>query len=271
VTWENGEVGVSSSPDGPGYWNATIVLQGCTIEDSVLISVVDAPVLDIGNDTLLCNGDLLSISTTIPCTWNGGPQTNSVQIGQAGHYVASYSDGVCVVSDDIHVQFSAGPNVPWSGTYEYCQGEIGIFDASDSEADSIVWWNSDTSWVQQFDSSGEYFVSLYNECGSYTASFSILMNDCSDYAYFPNSFTPNQDGINDAWRPVLNNINHYEIEIFDRWGNVVFNSQNPDDYWMGENNQGEYFVSNGVYLYRSTIDFISGNVQVFEGHITIHR
>lgn len=97
------------------------------------------------------------------------------------------------------------------------------------------------------------------------------MNDCSDYAYFPNSFTPNQDGINDAWLPVVNNIQSYHIEIFDRWGNVVFESKDPNEAWVGERKGGDYFVGNGIYPYRATIDFLSGNIEILQGQITILR
>ena len=271
VQWENGQVGTSSTPDGEGYWAASIQLQGCIIEDSVYITVVDAPILSIGNDTLLCDGEILAINTSVLCSWNGGPQTSSIQIGQAGNYIASYSDGVCIVSDEINVQFSSGPTLPWSGTYTYCQGEEALFDAQDSDADSLIWWNNDTVWSQSIDSTGNYFVQLFNECGSFTASFSIIMNDCSDYAYFPNSFTPNQDGINDAWRPQLNNYKSYQIDIFDRWGQVVFHSNDPEEYWMGNTANGLYFVRDGVYNYRSVIDFLSGNLEVKQGQITILR
>ena len=73
-------------------------------------------------------------------------------------------------------------------------------------------------------------VNTFNECGSFTVNFSIVMNDCSDYAYFPSSFTPNQDGINDAWLPVVNNIQSYHIEIFDRWGNLIFFADDINKY-----------------------------------------
>jgi gliding motility-associated-like protein len=271
VVWENGQVGTSSNPDGEGFWSATIELQSCFIEDSVYITVVEAPIVDIGNDTLLCDGETLNIATAVPCTWNGGPQTTSVQINQAGQYVAAYSDGVCIVSDQINVQFSSGPSLPWSGTYTYCQGEEALFDAQESGADSLVWWNNDTTWTQTIDSTGEYWISLFNECGSFTVNFSIVMNDCSDYAYFPNSFTPNQDGINDAWLPVVNNIQSYHIEIFDRWGNVVFESKDPNEAWVGGWKGGDYFVGNGIYPYRATIDFLSGNIEILQGQITILR
>jgi gliding motility-associated-like protein len=271
VQWENGQVGTTSQPTGPGYWSATIQLQGCWIEDSAYITVVTPPVLDVGNDTLLCSGEVLSINTPVLCSWNGGPQTMGIQIGQAGNYVSSYSDGVCIVSDEINVQFSSGPTLPWTGTYTYCNGEVALFDAEESEADSLVWWNNDTTWTQSIDSTGQYWVQLFNECGSFTASFSILMNDCSDYAYYPNSFTPNQDGINDAWRPELNNYKTYQIDIFDRWGQVVFHSENPNEYWMGDVVGGTHYASDGVYTYRSVVDFLSGNLEVIQGQITILR
>ena len=97
------------------------------------------------------------------------------------------------------------------------------------------------------------------------------MNDCNDYAYFPNSFTPNQDGINDAWKPELNNIKSYYVEVFDRWGNVVFASSDPNESWVGGKQDDQYFVANGIYPFRAVIDFLSGNIEVYQGQITILR
>lgn len=271
VQWENGQVGTTSSPDGEGFWSAVIQLQGCDIEDSVYISVVEAPEIEIGNDTILCDGEVLNISTPVPCIWNGGAATTNVQINQEGYYVASYSDGVCIVTDDINVQFSLGPSLPWIGTYSFCQGTEAFFDAQDSNADSLIWWNGDTTWTQSIEETGEYWLQLFNECGTYTVDFSIQMNDCNDYAYFPNSFTPNQDGINDAWKPELNNVMSYYVEVFDRWGNVVFKSTNPDESWVGGQKEDQYFVSNGIYPFRAVIDFLSGNVEVYQGQITMLR
>ena len=68
--------------------------------------------------------------------------------------------------------------------------------------------------------------------------------------YVPNTFTPNNDGINDIWKPMYNSDCWIDIEytIYNRWGNVVFRGLN-DEVWDGSMMNGDYYVADGVYTY----------------------
>jgi gliding motility-associated-like protein len=91
--------------------------------------------------------------------------------------------------------------------------------------------------------------------------------------YVPNSFSPNGDGINDVFQVVGNaiDVDVYSLEIFDRWGQLVFTSTNPTDVWTGEFNDGEYYVGNSSYQYRMKIKSVfdiepreySGSILIF--------
>lgn len=92
-----------------------------------------------------------------------------------------------------------------------------------------------------------------------------------DFAYYgPNAFTPNGDGINDTWRPINNvvDIDRYELEIYDRWGRVVFSSTDPFQEWDGT--AGGSLVPLGVYAYRARMyDAIKGDKHNVSGHVTV--
>jgi gliding motility-associated-like protein len=91
--------------------------------------------------------------------------------------------------------------------------------------------------------------------------------------YVPNSFSPNGDGINDVFKIEGNAIDmaSYEFTIFDRWGQIVFQSFNPADVWTGEFNKGDYYVSNSAYQYRLKVKSVfeidpreySGSILIF--------
>ena len=68
--------------------------------------------------------------------------------------------------------------------------------------------------------------------------------------YVPNTFTPNNDGINDVWKPMYNSEcwNAIDFTIYNRWGNVVFRGLN-DEVWDGSMMNGDYYVADGVYTY----------------------
>ena len=70
--------------------------------------------------------------------------------------------------------------------------------------------------------------------------------------FIPNSFTPNEDGINDLFLPVLANIDpaQYHMQIFNRWGKLLFETHIPAEGWNGSDREGGFYVPNGVYHYR---------------------
>ncbi|MCB0772420.1 MAG: CotH kinase family protein [Flavobacteriales bacterium] len=71
--------------------------------------------------------------------------------------------------------------------------------------------------------------------------------------YGANAFSPNNDGINDTWRPFNNvvDLEHFELEVYDRWGGVVFTSTDPFAEWDGKA-QGAR-VPLGIYPYRAKL------------------
>lgn len=92
--------------------------------------------------------------------------------------------------------------------------------------------------------------------------------------YVPNSFTPNNDGRNDvflpsgtAWLP-----GSYELMVFNRWGEVVFQSTDPTVGWDGSHENGDYYVRDEVYIYRLKIQSVhSIEPEEYSGHIMVFR
>ena len=99
--------------------------------------------------------------------------------------------------------------------------------------------------------------------------------ECDDPPlYVPNVVTPNNDGVNDVWFPVTPEECWFfwEVIIFNRWGNKVWETNNPADYWDISFQGGEYYVSDGVYTYiirGRTYEPIKDVRKV--GHITVFR
>ena len=72
--------------------------------------------------------------------------------------------------------------------------------------------------------------------------------------FVPNAFTPDNDGVNDAFHPLGSGYiaETYSFMVFNRWGELVFVTDNAEEPWIGQNNQrfGTHFVPDGVYGYR---------------------
>lgn len=122
--------------------------------------------------------------------------------------------------------------------------------------------------------SGEYPVTLTvsNEGGCTDQITKTVVVRSTLNMFAPNSFSPNDDGINDSFRVKFNNnsILSYEILIFNRWGEMVAQSNELDFEWDGTYNGTE--APNGVYLFKITGQENS-DTDIFEkiGHITLVR
>lgn len=88
-----------------------------------------------------------------------------------------------------------------------------------------------------------------NSCGSAQDQVSVYFEYCEFTIYVPNCFTPDGDGINEAWKPQVSFLKSYELKVFDRWGHMVFETRDTDEYWTGNVRGGDYFAEDGVYTY----------------------
>jgi gliding motility-associated-like protein len=97
--------------------------------------------------------------------------------------------------------------------------------------------------------------------------------DCEDPCiHVPNVFTPNNDGMNDYWRPVTRSecwLN-WECRVYNRWGASVWFSVDPSDQWLGGGNTHLY--PDGVYVWTiKATSLRSTKVVDMAGHVTIIR
>lgn len=89
--------------------------------------------------------------------------------------------------------------------------------------------------------------------------------------YVPNSFTPDEDGLNDVFKAEGVDISEFKMEIYDRWGGLVFISENIDDGWNGSRLGGNYYCPAEVYQYRIVARELQGDYFELTGHVTLLR
>lgn len=133
-----------------------------------------------------------------------------------------------------------------------------------------------TSFEFPTDRSGEYTVTLTveNAWGCVDAvSRSLLVNE-SFSMYIPTGFTPDNDGLNDAWELYGIDVDEsdFHVVVFDRWGRTVYESNDLHAAWVGDNQGGDFFVQNGVYTYLiTTRSLATKERKVVKGTVTITR
>jgi len=119
------------------------------------------------------------------------------------------------------------------------------------------------------DATTQYTVTMTDETGCVaSASVWIVVKDEHVY-YAPNIFSPNGDGINDLFQIFVKGTREFHLQIHDRWGELVFRSDNPNAAWNGTLNGRE--LPDGVYVYDVYVIYQDGVVYKKKGSITLVR
>lgn len=114
------------------------------------------------------------------------------------------------------------------------------------------WHNGSTEKQLTSISSGNHSVTISDDCSvvEYEWDLSISAQIGESLFFAPNIFSPNNDGVNDCFKITANpliNITSYKLMVFDRWGNLFFNTNDISDCWDGRYNIDEAVP--GVYVY----------------------
>ncbi|MCH2197777.1 MAG: PKD domain-containing protein [Flavobacteriales bacterium] len=136
--------------------------------------------------------------------------------------------------------------------------------------------NDEDPFYEFPDAAGTYSVTLYVEnswgCADSVSRSGFVVDEF--VMYVPNAFTPDFDGINDIFRfeGIDVDKDDFKLQIFDRWGEKVFETFDFEQGWNGSYNGGEYFVPDGMYIWRiETRSLTSLERKELIGHVLIMR
>ena len=247
-------------------------INGC---DSILTTSLFSlplPSVNLGNDTTYCDGD--SILLSIPnnyysILWNTGATNSSIYVNTAGTYWVEVSDSICKNSDSIQVNNLSHHYININDT-TFCEGEKWYIKLPASN--TYKWYNGSSSPQIIIEDSGFYWVQITDICKTYTDSFAAQTEDCDCKMFVPNVFTPNNDNLNDFFFPVITcEFDEYHIVIYNRWGQLLFESFDQNEKWDGKYKNRE--VAEGVYFYLITYKHLlsSDKERYRSGSITIIR
>ncbi|MCB0637592.1 MAG: gliding motility-associated C-terminal domain-containing protein [Lewinella sp.] len=123
---------------------------------------------------------------------------------------------------------------------------------------------------------GCYALTALDSVGNESGFSNIVCVDNCPFYELPNAFTPNGDGQNDRFLPMRSCfIAEVEFEVFNRWGTLVFTTNDPDLNWDGTNSKGEELAT-GTYFYRCQVferrvDGILPSPEILSGYIELIR
>ena len=124
--------------------------------------------------------------------------------------------------------------------------------------------------IHSYSDTGYYTITLVvsNEFGCTDSSSRALVIYPFTY-YLPNTFTPNQDGINDLFGLISTKVNTFNMFIVDRWGFEVYNTTDINLLWDGTKNGKP--AQDGVYVYKIVIEDPVGEIHEFVGNLFLIR
>lgn len=301
-TWSDGTNGATLSPGVSGAYTVFgTSANGCTFEDVVNVTVipVDWSLNDFVMQPSSCgentgavgvqiNGSFPPNSTT-EYLWTGpGPNsgnnyTASVWNGLApGWYYATVTNSGCSQSDSVLVTVLDPPIASFNGNPLVGFAPLSVtFNNTSENANNFFWdfGNGETQNTSDLSS----VQSQYNEEGTYTVMLVAQNGNCFDTAYVTvivtlppvivpvnlitaNVFSPNGDDVNDTFFFTVENIDDMNVVIMNRWGQVVFESDEVNFEWDGKSNGVD--CAEGVYFFRYSA--IGAQGESFEGHGYVH-
>ena len=251
------------------------------------ITVVQTTNVDAGPDATICNGASVMLNAGTDGVVGYGWFVDSVAVG--GDFVLtvapdSTTQYVMIAEDEegcpsydtvnIYVEY---PETE-SDSLSFCVGTNAQLDAG-HPGSAYSWSNGATSQVTSVNQPGEYTVQINDpvKACDITKTFEVteIIADCDPIINIPNAFSPNGDGVNDNLMIFGAAITEFHISIFNRWGEVVYQSDDPgilNDPAMGWDGKykGQTQVM-GTYVYVVSATGGSGKTITLQGNVTLIR
>lgn len=243
--------------------------------DSASFSYYTTPTVNLGGDKVFC-GTINPVSYTIgkplngeTYNWQNGSTLPDFTATSAGWVKASVSNKCGIAVDSAFLKVSAYPVVNLGPDTILCGNFRLLLDAG---ADGTTWlWNTgETTRTIIANEQKLYFVEVTNADGCKSKDEYKIGNNCESFYFIPSSFTPNNDGLNDTFIPSLINFEEYTLQIYNRWGQKLFETHNPLQGWDGTFMEKRCDAGNYFYIINlvTTEDM---QPRQFKGPVTLLR
>jgi gliding motility-associated-like protein len=269
VVWSTGQNDLSIIVDEAGHYAVEYSIGNCEFIDSAFITFPVSPKIELLGDSLSCEGDeeILTVGELkgIPIEeyqWSTGETGTSIGVTESGNYsVVALSEEGCTDQDEIEVFFlpQLPPAPDFSDTIICADGSLAVDLREFEGMAELNWSDGSEEFFRRFTGSGNFTYTLSNVCEEIDGTVSLEKSpfELGELPmYFPNAFSPNQDGINDIFKPEFPpdiEIISFEMKVFDRWGNKVFETKDVEFGWDGVFDQED--MQPAVFAWYAEVDF----------------
>lgn len=253
---------------------------GCKDTSTVVLDIAPALIADFSiSPTALCAGDTITLkdgSLGIPTSYewigNGitGDTTTQVQVVYPSgtyEFTLIIDNPYCnpdTVTKSIDV--SDYPIVYLGPDTDICIDETITLNAANPGM-YYLWSTDELTQTITVNKVPQIVWVLVDNNGCVRTDTIEIGNACP--WFIPNAFTPNGDGLNDIFKPITDGNQEFTFTIFNRWGQLVFQTSNPNDGWDGTYEGHEEEM--GVYVYELRTVFTNGRVKTAQGNVTLIR
>ena len=269
---------------GAGNYTVTVTTDSCTATSTVSVSVYAQPVANAGKDVTICEGTGTTLQASGGTSYSWSP-TKGLSDPTIANPVASPTDttayivtvsnsNACTSTDTVIVNVLQKPVANAGADKEITQGQSVTLSGKATGTDVKYYWTPNT-----YLSSDTILNPVATPPADITYTLHVTSavgcgNDATDDVFvrvykaiiIPNTFTPNNDGINDTWNvTALDTYPQALTQIYDRYGGIVFNSIGYAKPWDGTYNNKR--VPTGTYYY--LIDLKNG--KKFSGWLLVVR
>lgn len=270
ITWSDGTTGSTLLVSETGYYWASVQVNGCPPAiDSIMVVFVDGQPFEA--DTSICPEQTIVIGqqfTDADYLWSTGATTPFIEVMEPDTYAVEIAVGPCVLNGSYTVTESIVPQVGLVDDTAHCFIEpLVLVTALSGHAHS--WSDGTDNDSITVTESGAYSVEVtVNGCVS-ADTVLITEGTCDLLFIMPTVFTPNGDGVNELFTPLVSdNVVGMVFKVYNRWGLLLFESDRLDTWWDGRTPSGAR-ASDGTYFWMAEVSDFGGNVHAFHGTVTL--
>jgi gliding motility-associated-like protein len=261
--WSNGALAavINVAPIIDTIYTVTVTdIHQCSSLDTVSVVVHELPQFEVlPEPAAICSDSSILLHATGPYTFNWSPSgslsSNSGNMvlaspaGTTAYHIEALSNFGCITKKNKILDVYPTPTTRFSDSSYVCPGEPITLDAGNHEYATIHWSNGSGNQTITIEEPGIFWVNIENP-GCHISD-TIFVNSCS-LIWVPNAFTPNHDGNNDVFlAKASTSLIQYRLQVFNRWGILLFESENISIGWDGKNLKGDDCPSD-VYVYLLT-------------------
>ena len=248
---------------GAGNYAVTLTINEpiCDASDvySQTIQVLEGINMVLEPEQYLCyyqsSTDLVAVGPAdATYTWSTGDEGLLTSVSEAGVYTLTGTRNNC--TQTLGVTVSEVPELNLFDNPTACEGVQALLQIPYDEGSNYLWCSGENVDFIYASQPGDYCYQFNDRFGCLQVGNVQLDHIARDASvYVPNAFTPNNDGVNDIFKAYGEDIREFKLIVFNRWGDEVFRTENPDDFWDGSYQGSTHYVQNEVYTY--TVEFNS--------------